>query len=192
MIAYVIISVVTLVLLVLGNFTARRYILGRRHDKAIADAALRKLYGRYWAEVQTVTHKHMLDASADEEWLAEIQARASAAPVKEPWEESAHHGSENVLARSWFILLAADLAVALVVLCMGWVSMSGITSTFVLFLVLPFLSLGFYVGHSGVRREDRRFSRPGPAPDSIARGARRLSGLVSRGSPLRSDDANRA
>jgi hypothetical protein len=69
-------SLGSLALIVVGCFAVRRYALGRGHEKAAADDALRELYGQYWAEVRTVTQTHLLEAPADEEWLAGIRERA--------------------------------------------------------------------------------------------------------------------
>ena len=55
----------------------KRYWLGRGHGKAAADDALREIYGQYWTEVRALTQRRMLDAPSDEDWLADIRARAS-------------------------------------------------------------------------------------------------------------------
>src|ERR1700722_60431 len=56
----------------------RRHGLSRAHEKAAPDDALRKLYGQYWTEVRALTQTHMLEAPADEEWLARIKGQADA------------------------------------------------------------------------------------------------------------------
>ena len=52
--------------------------MGRDHEKAAADDVLRNVYGQYWAEVKALTQTHIIEAPADEEWLAEVRARATA------------------------------------------------------------------------------------------------------------------
>ena len=51
---------------------------GRAHGKAAADDALREMYGQYRTEMRALAQRRMLNASSDEEWLADIRARASA------------------------------------------------------------------------------------------------------------------
>ncbi len=56
----------------------KRYGLGKGCGKAAADDALREIYGQYWTEVRALTQRRMLNAPSDEDWLADIRARASA------------------------------------------------------------------------------------------------------------------
>jgi hypothetical protein len=60
MTTFLIVSVVALALIIVGCFAVTRYGLGRGHEKVVADDALRKLYGQYWAEVRAVTQTHLL------------------------------------------------------------------------------------------------------------------------------------
>lgn len=73
----------------------RRYGLGR-YRKKTSDDTLRRLYGQYWIEVKALTQTHMLKAPTDEEWLAEIRTRASAAAAGEAAEEAARYSSSAV------------------------------------------------------------------------------------------------
>ena len=50
---------------------------GRRRRKAVAEDALREMYGQYRAEVRTFAQRRMLDAPSDEEWLTGLRARAA-------------------------------------------------------------------------------------------------------------------
>lgn len=50
---------------------------GGRCGKGAADSALREMYGQYGAEVRALAQRRMLNAPPDEDWLAEIRARAS-------------------------------------------------------------------------------------------------------------------
>ena len=91
--------------------------LGRRHKETIADDALRKLYGQYWAEVQTLTQIRMLEAPAGEEWLAGIRTEASAADAKEPSAEPVRHSPRSALSRCVLRLVGiASVAISPIVL----------------------------------------------------------------------------
>lgn len=48
-----------------------------RQKEVAADEALRKLYRRYWAEARALAHERLIASPPDEEWLADIRARAS-------------------------------------------------------------------------------------------------------------------
>ena len=65
-------------------YGVRKHGLTRDHEENTADDALRKLYGRYWAEVGGLTHTHLLKAPRDEEWLDGIRARAAASDPHTP------------------------------------------------------------------------------------------------------------
>lgn len=60
-----------------GPLWVWRRTLGRAREKAAADGVLQEMYGQYWMEVKALAQRRMLNAPSDEEWLADIRARAS-------------------------------------------------------------------------------------------------------------------
>jgi hypothetical protein len=78
MMNYFLFGAVACVCIAGAALVAKRYGLGRRCGRAATGNALREMYGQYWSEVRALAQRRMLNAESDEEWLADIRARASA------------------------------------------------------------------------------------------------------------------
>ena len=86
-----------------------------------ADDALRKLYGKYWAEVRAVTQTHLLQAPADEEWLVRIKRGAYRSAIRlDPHRSPAwHHAMKRAIdiALSAVVLLLSAPVLLLAAIC---------------------------------------------------------------------------
>jgi len=86
-----------------------------------ADDALRKLYGKYWAEVRAVTQTHLLQAPADEEWLVRIKRGAYRSAIRlDPHRPPAwHHAIKRAIdiALSAAVLLLSAPVLLLAAIC---------------------------------------------------------------------------
>jgi hypothetical protein len=178
----------------------RRYGPPRDPEKDAADDALGTLYGRYWAEVRALAQTRMLDAPSGDEWLATVKAQASAA-AKEPSSRPVRHSSRYAVL-SWWARRLTGAATALAPLAaLFYIVFSHPASNVIVAvgaMILLIFMVGVILGFIAVvsmasRAPSQHLSLPGEAPDAAER---RSSGglglLLSRDSPLRPDDANRA
>jgi hypothetical protein len=187
MIRYFFVIAVSTACIAVAWFGRRRYGLGRDRQKA-GNVALRELYGRYRDQVSALAQARLLNAPPDEEWLATISAQATATGVGQTSGRPSTLNAERAAFSRSVIWLAGAIAALIgleAAFFFAWRASSIVRLAAGLMSLMVFvvgIVIGVVVAVSfASRREDRRFSLRGEAPDPACQGARRVLGVWVRG-----------
>jgi hypothetical protein len=143
----IVIVIIAIVVIVASSFTLRVSRLGRRKEVA-ADEALRKLYRRYWAEARALAHEHLTTSPSDEEWLADIRARASAPADRRPLTSDSPEASRQIPqypAQSWPKSRLLRPAIAVPVVVSSYLFQQASAGAFLLAVLIIILTVGAVV-----------------------------------------------